>query len=390
MRLAQRLQFLGTESSFEMLARARALEGQGRDIIHLEIGEPDFDTPSHISQAAIQALDEGYTHYGPAQGLPELREEIARSIKETLGVEVGPERVVVTPGAKPILFYTLMALVEPGDEVVYTNPGFPIYESLIHFCGAKAIPLRFQLEEDRFVLDLEDLAPKINERTKLVILNFPQNPTGATLNGVQLEQLANLLQQSEAIVLSDEIYSQIIYEGSHLSIAAVPGFLDRTVILNGFSKTYAMTGWRLGYGVLPEFLVEHVVRLVVNSVSCASTFIQRAAIQALAGPQEETHEMVEEFRQRRDLVVKGLRQIPGVTCATPGGSFYVFPNIEGTGISSDEFSNRCLMEAGVALLSGASFGSYGDGYVRLSFANSRENLTKALDRIGGFVRGLRS
>ena len=386
MRLAGRMHFLGTETAFEVLARAQALEKQGKSIIHLEIGEPDFDTPKHISEAAKQALDDGFTHYGPSAGQTDLREVIASHMKNTRGINVDISRIVVTPGAKPILFFTIMALAQRGDEVIYTDPGFPIYRSMIEFCGATPIPLKFNVINDRFVMDLDDLEKKITPRTKLVILNFPQNPTGATVDGTELERLADLLKPTEAVVFSDEVYSEIIYEGSHSSIYTLPGFEDRTVILDGFSKTFAMTGWRLGYGILPEPLVPHIVKLVANSVSCAPTFVQKAAIKALTGPQDDVQEMVRQFKARRELIVSGLRNIPGITCAMPGGAFYVFPNIEGTGLASDEFADRSLKEAGVALLSGNSFGECGEGFVRLSYANSEENITEALNRIDNLVR----
>ena len=386
MRLAGRMHFLGTETAFEVLARAQALEKQGKSIIHLEIGEPDFDTPKHISEAAKQALDDGFTHYGPSAGQTDLREVIATHMKNTRGINVDISRIVVTPGAKPILFFTIMALAQRGDEVIYTDPGFPIYRSMIEFCGATPIPLKFNVINDRFVMDLDDLEKKITDRTKLVILNFPQNPTGATVDGTELERLADLLKPTEAVVFSDEVYSEIIYEGSHSSIYTLPGFEDRTVLLDGFSKTFAMTGWRLGYGILPEPLVPHIVKLVANSVSCAPTFVQKAAIKALTGPQDDVQEMVRQFKARRELIVSGLRNIPGITCAMPGGAFYVFPNIEGTGLASDEFADRSLKEAGVALLSGNSFGECGEGFVRLSYANSEENITEALNRIDNLVR----
>ena len=386
MRLAGRMHFLGTETAFEVLARAQALEKQGQSIIHLEIGEPDFDTPKHISESAKQALDDGFTHYGPSAGQTDLREAIANHMKNTRGIDIDISRIVVTPGAKPILFFTIMALAQRGDEVIYTDPGFPIYRSMIEFCGATPIPLKFNVINDRFVMDLDDLENKITDRTKLVILNFPQNPTGATVNGAELERLADLLKPTEAVVFSDEVYSEIIYEGTHSSIYTFPGFEDRTVLLDGFSKTFAMTGWRLGYGILPEPLVPHIVKLVANSVSCAPTFVQKAAINALKGPQDDVREMVRQFKARRELIVSGLRNIPGITCAMPGGAFYVFPNIEGTGLGSDEFADRSLKEAGVALLSGNAFGECGEGFVRLSYANSEENITEALNRIDNLVR----
>ena len=386
MRLADRMNRLGTETAFEVLARAKALEAQGKNIIHLQIGEPDFDTPKHISEAAKQALDDGFTHYGPSAGQADLREVIANHMKSTRGIDVDTSRIVVTPGAKPILFYTIMALAQRGDEVIYTDPGFPIYRSMIEFCGATPVPLTFNVVNDRFVMDLDDLATKISDRTKMVILNFPQNPTGATVTGSELERLADLLRDTDAVIFSDEVYSEIIYEGTHSSIYTVSGFEDRTVLLDGFSKTFAMTGWRLGYGILPEPLVDGIVKLVTNSVSCAPTFVQKAAISALTGPQDDVQEMVKQFSSRRELIVSGLRNIPGITCAMPGGAFYVFPNIEGTGLNSDEFADKSLYEAGVAVVSGNSFGVCGEGFVRLSYANSEDNITEALNRIDTLVR----
>ena len=386
MAVAGRMMDLGTETAFEVLAKARALEAQGREIIHLEIGEPDFDTPKHIVEAGVGALREGYTHYGPTPGLPELREAIGRNSREVRGIDTDPNLVVVTPGAKPIMFYVILALAEPGVEVIYPNPGFPIYESMIRFSGAIPVPMRL-LEEKSYHPDLEDLAQKITGRTRLLILNSPGNPCGSVLSRQELEAIADLVKAREGLyVLADEIYKDILYTGAHHSIAAFPGMMERTIILDGFSKSYAMTGWRLGYGIIPDELVPHVIKLAVNSVSCAATFSQRAAIAALDGPQEEVHSMVAEFDRRRRLVVDGLRRIPGLTCPEPEGAFYAFPNIEGTGLSSAEFEERAMHEAGVALLSGSGFGAFGEGYVRLSYANSQENLRKALEGLDRFVR----
>ena len=385
MTIADRMNNLGTEAAFEVLANAKALEAQGRDIVHLEIGEPDFDTPEHIVEAAAQALREGYTHYGPTAGLPELREAIARNVNQVRGINIDPDQVVVTPGAKPIMFFTILALVQQGDEVLYPNPSFPVFESMIRFSGARPVPVRL-LEEEGYHLDMEDLSSKITDRTKLVILNSPQNPAGCVMSRGELETLARLLQDREDIyILSDEIYKDIIYHDRHHSIASLPGMLDRTIILDGFSKSYAMTGWRLGYGVFPPAILPHLIKLAANSVSCAASFSQRAAIQALEGPQEPVRQMVAELRRRRDLIVEGLRSIPGVACPEPEGAFYAFPSVKGTGISSDDFQERCLNEIGVALLSGTAFGEYGQGYLRLSYANSQENLRKALDRLADFV-----
>ena len=385
MSVARRMGSLGTETAFEVLAKARALEAQGTQVVHLEIGEPDFNTPAHIVEAGVEALRQGYTHYGPTPGLPELRQAISRNIGQTRGIEVSPDQVVVTPGAKPIMFFTILALAQRGGEVIYPNPGFPIYESMIRFCGAKAVPLRL-LEDKGYHPDLDDLATKVSRRTRLIILNSPQNPTGSVMSRQELEAIAALVQdRSDIYVLSDEIYKDIIYDGQHHSIASLPGMSERTIILDGFSKSYAMTGWRLGYGVLPKSLVPHVVKLAVNSVSCAATFSQRAAISALERPQDAVRSMVDEFRKRRDLLVRGLRQIPGIRCPEPEGAFYAFPSIAGTGLRSQEFQDLFLSEEGVALLSGTSFGRYGEGYVRLSYANSQDNIKLALDRLAVFV-----
>ena len=387
MTVASRMLNLGTETAFEVLAKARALEAQGKEIIHLEIGEPDFETPRHIVDAGIEALRQGYTHYGPTPGLPELREAIARNSREVRGVDAEPARVVVTPGAKPIMFYVILALAEPGVEVIYPNPGFPIYESMIRFSGATPVPMRL-LEDTNYHPDLHDLARRITGRTRLIILNSPQNPCGSVLSRSELQTIAELVKEKEGLyVLADEIYKDILYAGEHHSIASFPGMMERTIILDGFSKSYAMTGWRLGYGIMPEELVPHVTRLAVNSVSCAASFSQRAAIAALEGPQDEVVAMVAEFNRRRRLITDGLRDIPGIKCPEPEGAFYAFPNIEGTGLSSSEFEERAMSEAGVALLSGAAFGEFGEGYVRLSYANSQENIEKALQQLDG-VRGV--
>ena len=388
MTLANRMMNLGTETAFEVLAKARALEAQGQEIIHLEIGEPDFDTPKHIVEAGVNALQEGYTHYGPTPGLPELREAIARNSREVRGIDTDLTNVVVTPGAKPIMFYVILALAEPGVEVIYPNPGFPIYESMIRFCEATPVPMRL-LEETSYHPDLKDLASRITDRTRLIILNSPENPCGSALTKDELETIVGLLQDRPDIyVMADEIYKDILYTGEHHSIAAFPGMAERTIILDGFSKSYAMTGWRLGYGIMPEELVAPIVKLAVNSVSCAASFSQRAAISALDGPQDALQAMAAEFAQRRRLIVDGLRSIPNVRCPEPEGAFYAFPSIEDTGLTSAEFEDRALNEAGVALLSGSGFGKYGEGYVRLSYANSQENIKKALDRLDKMVRSL--
>ena len=386
MTVAARMMDLGTETAFEVLAKAKALEAQGKEIIHLEIGEPDFDTPKHIIEAGVEALRGGFTHYGPTPGLPQLREAIARNSREVRGVDSDPSQVVVTPGAKPIMFYVLLALAEPGVEVIYPNPGFPIYESMIRFCGATPVPMRL-LEETAYHPDLDDLATRITDRTRLIILNSPENPCGSALTREELETIANLVKEWDGLyVMSDEIYKDILYTGEHHSIAAFPGMAERTIILDGFSKSYAMTGWRLGYGIMPEELVPHVVKLAVNSVSCAASFSQMAGVAALDGPQDQVQEMAAEFARRRRLITDGLRAIPGISCPEPEGAFYVFPSIKGTGISSKDFEDRAMTEAGVALLSGAAVGEFGEGYVRLSYANSQENIQKALENLNRFVR----
>ena len=388
MTIASRMMNLGTETAFEVLAKARALEAQGKQIIHREIGEPDFDTPSHIVQAGVKALQDGYTHYGPTPGLPELRDAIARNSREVRGIDTDPAHVVVTPGAKPIMFYVILALAEPGVEVIYPNPGFPIYESMIRFSGATPVPMQL-LEEKSYHPDLSDFASKITEKTKLIILNSPENPCGSALTKDELQEIAQIIQDRPDIyVMADEIYKDILYTGEHHTIAGFPGMKDRTIILDGFSKSYAMTGWRLGYGICPEELVPHITRLAVNSVSCAASFSQIAAIAALDGPQDEVHTMAQEFSQRRRLITDGLRSIPGIRCPEPEGAFYAFPSIAETGLSSHEFEERALSEAGVALLSGSAFGEYGEGYVRLSYANSQENIQIALESLRKFVQTL--
>jgi aspartate aminotransferase len=383
-KLAEAMSRLGTETAFEVLARARALEAQGKEIIHLEIGEPDFDTPSNIIEAAGTALMEGATHYCPSAGIPELRQATADYTAETRGVKVTPEQVVVTPGAKPIMFFSILALVEEGDEVLYPNPGFPIYESMINFVGAKPVPL--VLEEKRgFRFDVAELREKVTPRTKLIIINTPQNPTGGVLTRGDLEEIADVAREHDLVVLSDEVYERILYEGEHVSFLSMPDVQDRTILLNGFSKTYAMTGWRLGYGVMPEELAVHITRLMTNSNSCTATFTQWAGVEALEGPQDASYKMVEEFRRRRDVIVPGLNAIEGIRCAMPKGAFYAFPNVEGTGMTDKDFANYLMEKAGVAVLAGSSFGKYGNGFIRVSYANSIENLEKALANIAGAV-----
>ena len=381
MKLAERMSRIGTESAFEVLTRARALEAEGREIIHLEIGEPDFETPRHIVEAGKKALDEGWTHYGPSQGLPELREAIAEYISTTRGIEVSAANVCVTPGGKPIIFFPMLALLGPGDEAIYPNPGFPIYESMIRVTGATAVPVPL-IEERGFSFDLSVFRAKLSSRTKMVVLNSPHNPTGGTIPAEDIAAIAEEIRGRDLIVLSDEIYSRIVYGGEKpVSIASLPGMLEKTIILDGFSKTYAMTGWRMGYGVMPPFLVDPINKLMVNSNSCTASFTQRAGIAALRGPQEPVTAMVEEFRRRRDAFCAGLNDIPGWRCAVPGGAFYAFANVKATGRPSKEIADSLLADAGVACLNGAGFGEYGEGYVRFSYANSYENLMRAIERI---------
>ena len=380
MQLAVRMSRLGTETAFEVLVRARALEAQGHNVVHLEIGEPDFDTPHHISEAASKALDEGYTHYGPSAGLPDLRQTIADEASEVRGVKFSPEHVVVTPGAKPIMFFAILALVDEGDEVIYPDPGFPIYESMINFVGGKPVPIPLREELD-FRLDVEELRRLVTSKTKLLIINSPQNPTGGVLTEDDIAAIADICRENNVVVLSDEVYRRILYTGTHHSIASLDGMKERTIILDGFSKTYAMTGWRLGYGIMPEKLAEQFARLQVNSNSCTASFIQRAGIAAITGPQDEPRRFVEEFRRRRDLIVEGLNHIKGVSCKLPQGSFYVFPNVKSFNRPAKEIADLLLYEGHVAALSGTAFGQYGEGYLRLSYANSMENLAEALKRM---------
>jgi aspartate/methionine/tyrosine aminotransferase len=378
---------IAVETAFDVMVQARKLEAQGRNIVHLEIGEPDFPTPRHIIEAAQKALDDGWTHYGPTQGFLDLREAIAACVSRTHGISAGPENVCVVPGGKPIIFFSILALVDHGDEVIYPNPGFPIYESMIRFAGGVPVPIPL-IEERGFSFDLDLLRSKINQRTRLVILNSPQNPTGGVIPREDVAAIADLLRGRDLMVLSDEIYGRIWYDEPPVSIASFPGMAEQTVILDGFSKFYAMTGWRMGYGVMPEWLAESVGKLMVNSNSCTASFSQRAGIAALTGPQDEAVRMVAEFRRRRDAFCAGLNAIPGFRCPLPGGAFYAFPNIKATGLSSREMAGRLLHEAGVACLSGAAFGDYGEGYVRFSYAASYESLMEAVRRIGEFVRAL--
>jgi aspartate aminotransferase len=385
--LADSLSRLGTETAFSVLARARELERQGREIVHLEIGEPDFDTPQHIKEAATAALEAGETHYCPTAGIAELRDEAARYLSRTRGVDVDPGRVLVANGAKPFLFFTILATCNPGDEVVYPDPGFPIYESAIRWAGATPIPLPLDEERD-FAFDLAELELRLTPRTKLVILNSPQNPTGGALTPEETEQAAAMLAESGAWVLSDEVYSRMVYEGEFASVASYPGMLERTVVLDGLSKTYAMTGWRCGYAAVPEPLVDPLVRFFVNSTSCVPPFVQLAGVAALTGSQDEPRAMVEEFRARRELVVSGLNELPGVTCRVPRGAFYAFPNVSAVPLETEKLADRLLQEAGVAVLAGSAFGGYGKDNLRISYANSRENLALALERTRHFLEAL--
>ncbi len=377
---AKRMSRLGTESAFEVLAKAKSLEAQGKDIIHLEIGQPDFSTPMNICEAAFKAMKDGHTGYCPSAGIPEFREVVAQHISETRGVEIHPDEVTVTPGAKPIIFFTILALIDEGDEVIYPEPGFPVYESVIDFIGGKAVPLALREEVD-FRFRIEDLVDAITERTKLLILNSPQNPTGGTLTVEDIAAIAELAQEHNFYILTDEVYSRLLYEGTHQSILSLPGMQERTILIDGHSKTYAMTGWRLGYGVAPRLIADKITQLTINSNSCTATFTQIAGIEALTGPQTFVTKMVAEFRERRDAIVEGLNAIDGISCIKPLGSFYVFPNVTQLSLSCEALADYLMDEAGVALLPGTAFGKYGDGYLRLSYANSLENIEKALHRI---------
>lgn len=378
--LADRQSNLGTETAFEVLARAKALEAEGHNIIHLEIGEPDFETPEHIKDAAKKALDDGFTHYGPAAGQPATRQAIAESLSQRYGYSVEPDRILVTPGGKPVMFFTILALINPGDEVIYPNPGFPIYESMIRYVGGKPVPMQLR-EDNDFNADVDALERLITAKTKLLIMNSPNNPCGSVIPPADIERIAAIARKNDLIVMTDEIYKDIYYEGEHCSITQFPDMVDRTVILDGFSKSYAMTGWRLGYGVFPKWLIDDVTRLAVNAYSCTSVFSQMACIAALTGSQEPVREMVREFAQRRDLVVEGMNSLPGVTCRVPKGAFYAFPNIKDTGLKSAEFVDRALTKYGVAVLGGTAFGAFGEGYIRISFANSQDNLREAIGRL---------
>ena len=385
--LAGSLTRLGTESAFAVLARARELERQGRDIVHLEIGEPDFETPAHVAEAGIAAIRAGETHYCPSAGIAELREAAAAYLSASRGVDVSPANVLVATGAKPFLFFTILAVCDPGDEVIYPDPGFPIYESAISWAGATPVPLPLHEERD-FTFDLAELERALSPRTRLVILNSPQNPTGGVIPAGDIAAAAELLARRDVWVLSDEVYWKLLYDGEFASPAAVPGLLERTILLDGCSKTFAMTGWRCGFAAVPDALVDPLVRFFVNSTSCVPPFVQHAAVAALTGPMDDVDAMVSEFRVRRDLVVRGLNELPGVSCRTPAGAFYAFPNVSATGVAADELARRLLDEAGVAVLAGSAFGSVGRDNLRLSYANSQENLREALRRMRSFLEPL--
>jgi aspartate/methionine/tyrosine aminotransferase len=387
-RVASRMQTIGTEGAFAVSARARALEAQGRPMIHLQIGEPDFDTPAHVREAAKRALDAGATHYAPFPGIPELRKAIADDVTKRKGFPADPSQVFVTVGGKGVMLYAILGLVDPGDEVIVPDPGYPIYESLTRFVGATAVPIPIRME-NQFRLDVEELARLITPRTRLLIINSPANPTGGVLTRADLERIAELAEEHDLWVMTDEIYGRILYDGAeHISFASLPQMAERTIVLDGFSKTFAMTGWRLGYAVVPESLKEVYGELVINTISCAPTFAQVGAVEALVGPQDDVDAMVVEFKARRDLIVEGLNEINGIKCATPLGAFYAFPDISGTGLTGAEFAERLLTESDVCVLAGTAFGGVGDQHIRISYANSRENLTEALNRISRFVAGL--
>ena len=378
---AERMSNLGTETAFEVLAKAKKLEAEGKSIIHLEIGEPDFPTPENICEAAIRSIQAGDTHYTPSAGIPEMRNAIAKYINKTRGIDVHPDEVVMTPGAKPIMFFTILALVNEGDEVIYPNPGFPIYESMIKFVGGTPVPIKLE-ESMNFAFNIENFKKLVSPKTKMVIINTPQNPTGGILNESEIRQIAEILKDRPDIwILSDEIYSRLIFKGDHFSITQIPGFKDRTIILDGFSKTYAMTGWRAGYGVMNVDLAKKIAQLMTNSNSCTNTVVQKACIEAYEGPQDSVDIMREEFMARRDIIVDGLNSIKGFSCIVPLGAFYAFPNITKTGYNSKELNDHLLYNGGVAALAGTSFGDYGEGYLRFSYANSRENIKEAIRRI---------
>ena len=387
MKLADRMSRLGTESAFEVLAQAKALEAQGKKIVHMEIGEPDFDTPAHIGEAAYRAIQDGYTHYGPSAGLREHNQAVADYFNNRYGLDYGVENIVVAPGAKPFLFFAILALAGEGEEVIYPNPGFPVYESVAEFAGAKAVPLPL-LEENDFAFTLEDVASRVTPKTRLLILNYPHNPTGGILSRELLEGIARLAIDRDFVVLADEVYSRMVYDGEHYSIAQVPGMKERTILLDGYSKTFAMTGWRLGFIAAPVLLADAITRLITNSVSCTASFEQMAGIAALTGPQDEVHRMVEEFHRRRDFIVKGLNEIKGVSCKNPGGAFYVFPNVREVPMAPEELAPYLMREAGVACLPGTSFGEYGKGHLRFSYAVSLEEIEEALTNMDRAIHNI--
>ena len=387
MKLADRMSRLGTESAFEVLAQAKVLEAQGKKIVHMEIGEPDFDTPAHIGEAAYRAIQDGYTHYGPSAGLREHNQAVADYFNNRYGLDYGVENIVVAPGAKPFLFFAILALAGEGEEVIYPNPGFPVYESVAEFAGAKAVPLPL-LEENDFAFTLEDVASRVTPKTRLLILNYPHNPTGGILSRELLEGIARLAIDRDFVVLADEVYSRMVYDGEHYSIAQVPGMKERTILLDGYSKTFAMTGWRLGFIAAPVLLADAITRLITNSVSCTASFEQMAGIAALTGPQDEVHRMVEEFHRRRDFIVKGLNEIKGVSCKNPGGAFYVFPNVREVPMAPEELAPYLMREAGVACLPGTSFGEYGKGHLRFSYAVSHEEIEEALTNMDRAINNI--
>ncbi len=387
MKLADRMSRLGTESAFEVLAQAKALEAQGKKIVHMEIGEPDFDTPAHIGEAAYRAIQDGYTHYGPSAGLREHNQAVADYFNNRHGLDYGVENIVVAPGAKPFLFFAILALAGEGEEVIYPNPGFPVYESVTEFAGAKAVPLPL-LEKNDFAFTLEDVASRVTPKTRLLILNYPHNPTGGILGRELLEGIARLAIDRDFVVLADEVYSRMVYDGEHYSIAQVPGMKERTILLDGYSKTFAMTGWRLGFIAAPVLLADAITRLITNSVSCTASFEQMAGIAALTGPQDEVHRMVEEFHRRRDFIVKGLNEIKGVSCKNPGGAFYVFPNVREVPMAPEEVAPYLMREAGVACLPGTSFGEYGKGHLRFSYAVSLEEIEEALTNMDRAINNI--
>lgn len=384
MKFSERMARLGTETAFEVLARARALEAKGREVVHLEIGEPDFDTPEYIVEAAVDALHNGAHHYGPSAGLPEFRAALANYVTQRTGVRVAPEQVVVTPGAKPIMFYVMLALLDPGDEVIYPNPGFPIYESMTMYIGAKPVPIRL-IEEKNFDLDVDQLLSSITDRTRLIIINSPHNPTGGVLSESSMKAIARAAAEREIPVLSDEIYARVTYDEPLASMLTFDGMQEHCIVLDGFSKIYAMTGWRLGYGVMRPDLAAAVAKLQVNCASCTATFTQLAGKAAIEGDQSDCENMVREFQRRRDYIVERLNRIPGFSCVMPRGAFYAFPNITKTGYKSKPLADELLEEAGVACLSGTSFGAWGEGYIRFSYANSLENIAKAMDSIDALM-----